>query len=303
MNRKQMEKEAAEAEYARKKQTMENLNFVNYLSRAKADTKEIEEEKTDLSHLSLINEKVEDAEAKRHERKQLLNAEMKACNILNFFFFLVLFWYSEFKNFIRVTLKFGVYLILFFKNYVDWNPFRSKQNEYFKKLQEKQRAKIKEHQREVRSLEETQKLNAEYEGMMAARKAQSTIQFKQDLQRQIELKNMAEVIWTNEKFLFLYNWINILCSIFFSIAIILNMHNLNLWTRTVCGKMNFEWIFFLNILQAHKVEQEAKHRQEMEEMTRVSSTLTQKLLDEGINSILPKHPFYKCLLHKDWMHK
>ena len=72
-------------------------------------------------------------------------------------------------------------------------------------MQEKQREKIKEHEREVRSLEETQKLNAEYEEMMAARKAQSVIQFKQDLQRQIELKNMAEVIRTNENCLFPFN--------------------------------------------------------------------------------------------------
>lgn len=57
--------------------------------------------------------------------------------------------------------------------------------------------------------------------------------------------------------------------------------------------------FFKNILQAHKVEQEAKHRHEVEEMARASSTLTQKLLDEGIDSVLPKHPFYKCLLHKN----
>lgn len=55
---------------------------------------------------------------------------------------------------------------------------------------------MKEHQRDVRSLEESQKLNAEYEEMMAARKAQSIIQFQQDLQRQIELKNMSEVIKT-----------------------------------------------------------------------------------------------------------
>ncbi|XP_055320232.1 trichohyalin-like [Sitodiplosis mosellana] len=192
-NRQQMEKEAAEAEYARRKQNVENLNFADYLSRTRADKKEIEAEKIDLRHVSLINEEFEaDAEMKRHERKQLLNTELR--------------------------------------------------NEYFKKLKEKQTEKIKEKQKDVRSLEESQRLNAEYEKMMAARKAQNKLQFQQDLQRQIEFKNMEA---------------------------------------------------------AYKLEQDAKHRQGIEEMARASNTLDQKILNEGIENVLTKHPFYKCLLHKN----
>lgn len=77
-----MEKDAAEAEFARKKQHLENLNFVDYLNRAKSDKKEIQSEKIDLTQISLINEEVEvDAEVKRQEKKKLLNAELRVCII------------------------------------------------------------------------------------------------------------------------------------------------------------------------------------------------------------------------------
>lgn len=77
-----MEKDAAEVELARKKQYVENLNFVDYLNRAKADKKEIQSEKIDLTQVSLINEEVEiDAEVKRQEKRKLLNAEQRVCII------------------------------------------------------------------------------------------------------------------------------------------------------------------------------------------------------------------------------
>lgn len=81
-----MEKDAAEAELARKKQHVENLNFVDYLTRAKSDKKEIQTEKIVLSQVSLINEEVEaNAEVKRQEKKKQLNAELRVCIIFDLF--------------------------------------------------------------------------------------------------------------------------------------------------------------------------------------------------------------------------
>lgn len=54
----------------------------------------------------------------------------------------------------------------------------------------------------------------------------------------------------------------------------------------------------MNILKAYKVEQDIRFRQKMEEMDMANDTLTKKILNEGIESVLPKHPFYKCLQNK-----
>lgn len=53
---------------------------------------------------------------------------------------------------------------------------------------------MKEKQRDIQSLKETQRQNAEYEQMMTVRKAQNRLQFQEDLKQQIEFKNMATVI-------------------------------------------------------------------------------------------------------------
>lgn len=53
---------------------------------------------------------------------------------------------------------------------------------------------MKEKQRDIQSLQETQRQNAEYEQMMAIRKAQNRQQFQEDLKQQIEFKNMETVI-------------------------------------------------------------------------------------------------------------
>lgn len=54
----------------------------------------------------------------------------------------------------------------------------------------------------------------------------------------------------------------------------------------------------VNFLQAYQAEQDIKLRQKMEEMDMTNDTLTKKILNEGIESVLPKHPFYKCLQNK-----
>lgn len=46
---------------------------------------------------------------------------------------------------------------------------------------------------ELYELQKTQQLNDEYEQMMAARKIQNRTQFQQELDRQIELKNIELV--------------------------------------------------------------------------------------------------------------
>ncbi|XP_031634925.1 eukaryotic translation initiation factor 5B-like [Contarinia nasturtii] len=114
--------------------------------------------------------------------------------------------------------------------------------EFIKNLEEKDTAKRLEKEMDIYSFEETQKQNAEYEQMMAIRRAQNRAQFEKDLKDQIEFKNME---------------------------------------------------------MAYNIEQDAKFRQKMDDMDKASCNLTKKLLNEGIDSILPKHPFYRCLLDKE----
>lgn len=60
-------------------------------------------------------------------------------------------------------------------------------------MRQKHEQQIKEKQMELYELQKTQQLNDEYEQMMAARKIQNRTQFQQELDRQIELKNIELV--------------------------------------------------------------------------------------------------------------
>lgn len=134
-----------------------------------------------------------------------------------------------------------------------------KQNEYLKKLNQKYNDQIREKQMELNNLQETQRQNAEYEQMMAARKIQNRAQFRQDIDQQIEFKNMEMVS-------------ELLIS--FKLRLFPIIH-----------------IF----LKASKADQDRKLRQQMEALDEASNRLTEKLLNEGIESVLPAHPFYHCM--------
>lgn len=76
--------------------------------------------------------------------------------------------------------------------------YAEQRNDYLNKMRQKHEQKIKEKQMGLYELKKTQQLNDEYEQMMAARKIQNRTQFQQDLDRQIELKNM-ELAWNLEQ--------------------------------------------------------------------------------------------------------
>lgn len=80
LNSQQIQKEAAEAEMAKKRQHEENVKFVEFLQRIRSDKKDIDAEDIDLRKLSLMNDEMEaNAEAKRQEKKKLLNEELMVC--------------------------------------------------------------------------------------------------------------------------------------------------------------------------------------------------------------------------------
>lgn len=76
----EMQKDAEAIEYAKRMQNIENAKYLDFMKRMKSDQKEMETEKFDLNHISLINEEIDElAEAKRQQKKQLLSKESKVC--------------------------------------------------------------------------------------------------------------------------------------------------------------------------------------------------------------------------------
>lgn len=167
--RQQLQLEMEKVNHAKRVQNAENSHFTQYMSRMRLDKIDTESVRGDSKQASLMTQEIDDdAEAKRQEKKQKLFTEQRVCKQLHFFAII----------FVQIRLI---------------PTFRMKQNEYLKKLNQKYNDQIREKQMELNDLQETQRQNAEYEQMLAARKIQNRAQFRQDIGQQIEFKNMEMV--------------------------------------------------------------------------------------------------------------
>lgn len=76
--KQELQHETAEIEHAKKLRHVENIQFLEYLNRMRADKRETEAVEFDPKQISLITEEFDD-DARRWEEKRLLKEEKRVC--------------------------------------------------------------------------------------------------------------------------------------------------------------------------------------------------------------------------------